>query len=329
MNDSTNFDFVGIGDTVVDAFIRLSVGHIEESAKGTQLCIPYGAKVPYEEVHIIPAVGNSANAVVCASRLGLKTALVSFVGNDKHGKDCLEQFEKEKIATQFISQEKGKDTNYHYVLWYGEDRTILVKHTDFTVSLPVIGNPTWIYLSSLGPNAKELHFEIARYMKEHPLVKLAFQPGTFQLNIKKELAELYKEVDIICLNKEEAEELLDKQGEEIKILLDELQRMGPEIVIITDGHNGAYIKYEKGYFNMPIYPDIAKPFERTGAGDAFFSTFISYVAKGNDIEYAITRAPINSMNVVQHIGAQEGLLSEEKIEDYLNNAPTSYKLTTI
>jgi sugar/nucleoside kinase (ribokinase family) len=77
---------------------------------------------------------------------------------------------------------------------------------------------------------------------------------------------------------------------------------------------------------MPIFPDIAPPYERTGAGDAFFSTFVAYLCKGYDAAYAIARAPINSMNVVQHIGAQEGLLSEEKIEEYIKNAPRDYEL---
>jgi sugar/nucleoside kinase (ribokinase family) len=78
---------------------------------------------------------------------------------------------------------------------------------------------------------------------------------------------------------------------------------------------------------MPLYPDIAPPLERTGAGDAFFSTFIAYLAKGYDAAYAMKRAPINSMNVVQHVGAQEGLLTDEKIEEFLKNAPESYALT--
>jgi sugar/nucleoside kinase (ribokinase family) len=77
---------------------------------------------------------------------------------------------------------------------------------------------------------------------------------------------------------------------------------------------------------MPIYPDIAPPYERTGAGDAFFSTFIAYLAKGYDAVYAIKRAPINSMNVVQHIGAQEGLLSEAAIEELLKKAPKDYDI---
>ena len=105
--------------------------------------------------------------------------------------------------------------------------------------------------------------------------------------------------------------------------------MGPKTVIITDGPQGAHMKYDNTYFNMPVDPDIAAPYERTGAGDAFFSTFIAYLAKGYDAMYAMKRAPINSMNVVQHVGAQEGLLSEEKLEEYLKKAPESYTLNIL
>lgn len=329
MDTTPLFNIIGIGDTVIDAFIKIDIGHTQETANGTELCVPYGAKVPYESVTVVPAVGNSANAVVSASRLGMKTALVTFLGKDTHADECLEQFKKENISTKFITQEAGKPTNYHYVLWHGDDRTILIKHTAFISTLPDIGNPDWIYLSSLGSHTKDLHFSLAQYMKSHPDIKLAFQPGTFQLGLKHELADLYKETDVVCMNKEEAEELLDMHGADMKKLLDGLQALGPETVIITDGSLGAYMRYDHSYLNMPIYPDIAPPLDRTGAGDAFFSTFIAYLAKGYDEPYAIRRAPINSMNVVQHIGAQAGLLTEEKIEDYLKQAPDAYKLTIL
>ena len=158
-------------------------------------------------------------------------------------------------------------------------------------------------------------------------MKLAFQPGTFQLGFGTEILELYKNTEVICMNKEEAEGLLTSEGAEMKDLLDGLGNLGPKTVIVTDGPNGAYMKFENTYFSMPLYPDIAPPYERTGAGDAFFSTFIAYLAKGYDAAYAMKRAPINSMNVVQHIGAQEGLLTEEKLEELLKQAPAGYELT--
>jgi sugar/nucleoside kinase (ribokinase family) len=131
------------------------------------------------------------------------------------------------------------------------------------------------------------------------------------------------------MNKEEAEGLLKSEGSEMKSLLDGLELLGPKIVIITDGPLGAYMKYDNTYFSMPLYPDIAPPLERTGAGDAFFSTFVAYLAKGYDAAYAMKRAPINSMNVVQHVGAQEGLLHEEELEKLLKSAPENYTLTIL
>lgn len=323
-----SYDIIAIGDTVVDVFIKLDIGHVQETASGAELCLPYGTKIPYISATPVPAVGNSANAAVSASRLGLSSALIAFLGEDDHGEECLARLKEEGVDTRFITQEAGKPTNYHYVLWHGEDRTILIKHSDFFEKLPDnLTPPKWIYLSSLGAHTEKFHDEITDYIEKKPDVRLAFQPGTFQLKIHDEIIDLYKRIEVICMNKEESQEVLKTPDEhDIKILLDGLEALGPKIVIITDGHNGAYMKYENTYFNMPIYPDIAPPVERTGAGDAFFSTFIAYLAKGFDPAYAITRAPINSMNVVQHIGAQEGLLTENEIEELLKKAPEDYKL---
>ena len=76
MEKTQQFDFIAIGDTVIDAFIKISAGHIQETAHGREICLPYGMKVPFDEVYILPAVGNSANASVSAARLGLTSALL-------------------------------------------------------------------------------------------------------------------------------------------------------------------------------------------------------------------------------------------------------------
>ena len=78
---------------------------------------------------------------------------------------------------------------------------------------------------------------------------------------------------------------------------------------------------------MPLYPDPAPPVERTGAGDAFASTFVAALAKGNTLEGALQWAPINSMNVVQHVGAQNGLMEETKLDELLRQAPDWYRAT--
>ena len=101
--------------------------------------------------------------------------------------------------------------------------------------------------------------------------------------------------------------------------------------MLTDGSDGAY-SYEKDkdqLLFMPVYPDIKPPYERTGAGDAFASTFVSALILGKSTEEALVWAPINAMAVVQEIGAQKGLLSKEKLLEYLSKAPAEYKPRTI
>ena len=72
-----------------------------------------------------------------------------------------------------------------------------------------------------------------------------------------------------------------------------------------------------------------KAVDRTGAGDSFSSTFTGALALGHDIPTALSWGPINSMSVVQYIGAQEGLLTREKLEQYLADAPLDYRTKKI
>lgn len=327
-------DFLGIGDTVVDAFIKLVDAHLEEADhvkyEEQQLCMPFASKIPYESVTVIPAVGNSANATVSAARLGLKAGLLTFLGNDVNGRECKFQLESEHISTDYLIMENGKFTNYHYVLWFKDERTILIKHETFKTYLPDIGQPKWIYLSSLGEHAKDLHFELAAYLEKNPDVKLAFQPGTFQIKMGAVLLkDIYKHTEFFCCNVEEAQKILSNQSKDLNILLSELQDLGPKIICITDGKMGCYMRYNNENYFMQTYPDKNPPFERTGAGDAFSSTFTACIALGMDPLTAIRYAPINSMNVVQYVGAQKGLLSLKEIEAHLAAAPESYQVIKI
>ena len=95
--------------------------------------------------------------------------------------------------------------------------------------------------------------------------------------------------------------------------------------IITDGADGAYASDGKSQYKMPNYPDIAPPVDRTGAGDAFASTLVAALALGHSLDVAMTWAPINSMNVLQHLGAQAGLQTLPQIEEWLKKAPSDYK----
>ncbi len=329
-------DFLAIGDIVIDAFIELEDATVncDINHEHCTICMKFADKIPYKDVTIVKAVGNSPNAATSAARLGLSSGLVASVGDDQNGVDCIETLKENDVDASLVQTQKGLKTNYHYVLSYEAERTILLKHEafkyDFTTTISGAEIPAWIYLSSVAENTLSYHEQIADYLEAHPEIKLAFQPGTFQMKMGAEkLSRIYKRTEIFFCNFEEAQRILDSKEEDKKELMKALAALGPKIVCLTDGPNGAYAYDGADFWFMPMYPDPKPPVERTGAGDAFSSTVTSALALGKPLEEALSWGPINSMNVVQYIGAQKGLLSREKIEEYLKNAPEDYKVKKI
>ncbi len=324
-----NFDILAIGDITTDAFINIreESKHCQVDVENQKLCFDFGEKIPYDDVEIMRAVGNSANAAVSGARLGLNSALLAYVGDDQNGKECLEELQKNKVDVSLVRTEAGKKTNYHYVLWYDVDRTILVKHENFSYELGDVGAPKWIYLTSLAENSIPFHDQIADFVEKNQQVKLAFQPGTFQIQFGADaLSRIYKNSEIFFCNVEEAQEILNSGSRDLPTLLRGMSSLGPKIVVITDGIAGAYAfdSTKQEMFFIPCYP--GKPFERTGAGDAFASTIVSALALGKSLDEALLWGPINAMSVCLYVGAQKGLLSQDQIADYLAKAPSEYTL---
>lgn len=326
-------DVLSIGDVVIDDFIDLIEEYetIQQTDKGPLLQIPLGTKIPYRGAQIIAGVGNAANASVAFARLGLKSGLISNIGDDERGKEIIKALKINKVDTRFVLQNPGKTSNYHYVLQYEEERTILIKHETYDYELPRFRTndiPRWIYFSSLSDNALPHHDEISDWLDEHPDVRLAFQPGTFQMQAGvKRLSRIYQRAEVVALNREEATDVFNGDHSDMHDLLNKMHEAGINIALITDGPNGAYASDGSKRWSMPLYPDPGPPVDRTGAGDSFASTFTAAIMKGADVPSALLWAPINSMNVVQHVGAQEGLLTEDQIDYYLRNAPKKFHPT--
>lgn len=320
------YDFVALGDITTDAFIRLSDAeeHIEHGTR--ELCVRFGDKVPYDEMTEVRAVGNAANAAVAAHRIGLTSALITWTGDDENGAHCRETLRSQGVADEFVTVETGKKTNYHYVLMFGAERTILIKHESFTYHLPAnFEPPKYLYFSSISESAKEFHHEVAAWMKQHPETKLVFQPGTFQLKLgAAELADLYAVTELFFCNKEEAQVILGSSESDVKKLMEGIRALGPKIVVVTDGPKGSNILDEGGAWHIPMYPDPAPPKNRTGAGDATASTTTAYIALGMTPHDALMRGIVNAASVVQGIGAQTKLLTNAQIEEWYAKRPADF-----
>jgi 2-dehydro-3-deoxygluconokinase len=325
-------DFIAIGDTTVDEFIRLKKEEAriqcDDTGENCTISMKWGDKIPYDFAVLVPGVGNAANAAVAAARLGLSTGFVSNIGKDRFGEDILATFKRENVDTKYVAVNDGIPTNHHFVLWYGAERTILIRHEAYPYILPEgFAPPKWIYLSSVGEHSEIFHNELAKWLGEHPETKLAFQPGTFQMEMGKEkLSSLYARTELVACNKEEAERILEIGETDIKILLEKMHSLGPKIVLITDGVGGAYVSDGAEMFKVPMYPDPKPPLDRTGAGDAATSSVVAALALSKTLADALLWGPINAMSVVQEIGAQKGLLTREALEKYLADAPADYRV---
>ncbi len=324
-------DVISIGDIVTDVFIKMmdSYEHTYSNEHGKWLAVPFGTKIPFDSAETIKAVGNAANAAVAFARLGLASSFVTNVGEDTEGRDMIRTLHKQKVDSRFVRINPDKKSNIHYVLRYQAERTILIKHEEYDYHWPHLRPaevPKWVYFSSISEHAIPYHDQVMDWFDDNPDVQLAFQPGTFQMSVGAErLQRVYRRSAVLILNREEAVLVGGGNHEDLHDLFNKLHALGPKIVVITDGPDGAYASDGENRWKMPLYPDPAPPVDRTGAGDAFASTFVAALAKGNTVEGALQWAPINSMSVVQELGAQAGLLSEEKLNEWLRKAPDWYK----
>jgi len=332
---SDQIDVISIGDVVTDVFIKMldSYEHTYANEHGKWLAVPFGTKIPFDSAETIKAVGNAANAAVAFARLGLNSSFVTNVGDDQEGRDIIRTLHKQKVDSRFVRINPDKVSNVHYVLRYQAERTILIKHENYDYHWPHLRPaemPKWVYFSSISEHAVEYHDQVSDWLDEHHDVKLAFQPGTFQMELGTDrLKRLYQRSEVLVLNREEAVLVGGGNHADLNDLFDHLHALGPKIVVITDGPDGAYASDGKDRWKMPLYPDPGPPVDRTGAGDSFASTFVAAIIKGNTIEGALQWAPINSMSVVQAVGAQAGLLSEEHLNEWLRKAPEWYKPTRL
>lgn len=319
---SKHFDLISIGDTTLDIFKELEEGvKVLEDERGEKyLGLKFAEKIPVKKLTKVPAVGNAANVAVGGSRLGLSTALYTNLGNDRVGEEMRDILvNQEGIAPDYIVMDEERASNYSTVINYQAERVILVYHEERDYGLPEGMAPaSWVYFSSLAAGHERLHKEIPSYVRKHG-AKLGFNPGSFQLREGMEvLRPIIEASTVLFVNREEAQGLVGKE-EDIKKLLSKLCEAGPEIAVITDGPEGSY-SFDGSIFRfLEIFP--SPLVERTGAGDAYSTGFLSALALGHGVSDAMRWGTFSSAFVVGEIGAQKGLLTRERMEQLAQENP--------
>lgn len=318
------FDLITIGDSTIDTFIKIHDATVEFDINRRQgkICIPYGAKIPVDEI-FYGVAGNAANVAVACTKLGLKSAIYTNLGDDNQGKTIKTALEKAGVANDYIKVNPGKKSNLSVVLTFQGERTIFVYHQDWFYHLPDLSRASWLYLTSMAATFTNSNImgEVCHYI-ERQNAKLAFGPGTHQLKADiKRYPKILEKCAVFIVNKEESKKILGiglAENVQLKDLLDKLLLLGPKIVVITDGEKGSYAADGQKYLATGVFP--TKIVEKTGAGDAYAAGLVAALLHGESLEEAMIWGTINAAHVIQEIGPQNGLLTFNELKKHRKEA---------
>lgn len=306
----SQLNMLSIGAAVQDVFLSHSEEFkpvTDKKAHEVFMQLELGSKADVNNIDFSTG-GGATNAAVTFARQGLHATFMGTVGHDPAGQAVLSDLDIEGVDTARISYTDKYNTGYSVLLLAPNgERTILTyrgasTHYD-AKNFNLAGTQfDWVYVSSMAGSVEVLDkiFTQARSLD----TKVCLNPGKGELSQPRKLKSLLEDVDVLLVNKDEAALIVEGQsGEE---LLRHLARY-VQTVIISDGPNGVIATDGKTIVEAGMYEDVPV-IDRTGAGDAFGSGFLSQWAQGKSLKDSIIFASANSTSVVGKIGAKTGIL---------------------
>lgn len=285
-----------------------------------KVLLTLGDKIP-TDIKSMSLGGNGANVSVGLARLGISSQFYTYLGNDVLSLEIQNTIDKEGVKL-LIEKERGDSTSFSLIFDFDHDRVIFSHHAEKNYGFSYESNEKvdFIYLTSIGKEWRTAYKNVLKFALENN-ISLSFSPGSHQLKeIDDFFFEILKNSQSIFINKEEAQLILEQNGvketEPTKILLS-LQKLGPQLISITDGARGAYAldTQQKPYFIKPIY--VEKPIEKTGAGDSYAAGFIAAYLHGKPVPECMQWGMLNAYSVMQKTGAQKGLLTQNEMEEQM------------
>lgn len=310
------FDIITFGSAAQDIFLQPKSFKIIQEKKfitGKGLCLSLGSKIQVKDIHFLSG-GGGTNTAVAFAKQGFKTAFCGMVGADYSGQEIIRELKKSGVSIELIKKTNKKPTNHSVILSpSNQERTILV-YSGASSELTVKDIPwgrikaKWLYLAPLSEKLGNISEKLVNFAVQNKM-KIALNPGHTQLSLpRKKLVRILKKVDVLILNQEEACFLSRIPFNKEKEIFKKIDDLCPGIAIMTKGPFGVLVSDGKHIFRAGALK--VRTSDRTGAGDAFASGFISgLIRKKGNIEQAIQLGIANSAACLKELGAKKGLLN--------------------
>lgn len=269
LEDSNNiFDIVGIGSCLVDyiALVPKIIGP-EEKVNGSHIHVEAG--------------GPTINNLVQAARLGLRTTWIGKIGDDENGKIIQEMFSKECINDENTIIVPNGTSAFTWIPVDPDGQRCIYMFSNVTKTLT--SSEVSQYFENTIKHSRTFHSEICQIPLE-PIVTgmlLARSSGVrtiidLDVDVKifveqtklgdySQLATVFALTDVLKASAKIALEMTHSST--FDQAAQKIFKMGPRLVVLTDGANGSYFFDENRSTYIPGYK--VNVIDSTGAGDAF------------------------------------------------------------
>ena len=311
-------DILTIGDSCIDITLHISNANeiVAEGSQTPQICFIHGSKIPVEKFSTAIA-GNSVNVATGCNIMGLKTGVYTEIGNDQNGQKIINELQKMSVDTKYCIKNEGTDTDVHAIIVHNYERTIFSYHAPRNYTLRDWEKPKFLYYTSIGDGFEKFQNELVKYLRENEDIAAVFNPGTYQMKAGfNSIKEFLEVTSILILNTEEASRLVGEKPL-VKMHID-LQKLGPKLTVITDGKEGASAFDGENLVRVSAYTDGREVKDKTGAGDAFSSGFISAIFHKRPLKEALGWGSINAFGEITKESAGTGIYTKEKMEEIVN-----------
>lgn len=307
-------DILTIGDSCIDITMHISNANEVNTVDSDtpQICFIHGSKIPVDKFYSAMG-GNSVNVATGCNRMGLKTAVYTEIGNDPNGQIITDGLDKLGINTEFCIKNEDQITNVNSIVVHNYERTIFSYHAPRNYKVRDWEKPTFLYYTSIGEGFEKFQMELIDYIEKNKDIGVIFNPGTQQMRAGyNSIKEFLEVTNILILNLDEAVRLVGEKP--LPKMHIDLQKLGPKLTVITDGKNGASGFDGENLVKVSAYTDGREVKDKTGAGDAFSSGFISAIFHKKPLKEALGWGSINSFGEITKESAGTGLLNQKEME---------------
>jgi sugar/nucleoside kinase (ribokinase family) len=232
--------------------------------------------------------GSPANMAANMARLGGKVALVSAVGTDNLGVFLKEEITKTGIDISHIVDYDSQPTTIvvvsrtsgtpDFIAYRTADRMILPEHLPDSLLIESAIFHTTCFALSQEPAQSTIVAAAHRAVKLGAKISIDcnYAPSIWpnRENAWQVIKNYCSTGAFVKLSEDDAERLYDKSIDNEQIIAN-FHGFGAELVCLTLGGDGSIISYNFGKDSFRIYGQPVEVVDATGAGDAFWSGFLT------------------------------------------------------